>query len=108
MAGETDTAGRRQRKPGAGHRGKGKGCGPASYEHSDKPRAAPLDTSSEKQRGRVLKRWAAHRERVAQGPDAVEAHARMLRFKKARMEIKREKRRIRATLPPPACSMEGN
>lgn len=63
-----------------------------------------LDTAPEKQRARALKRWAAHRERVAQGPDAVAQHARMIRFEKMRLELVREKRRIRAELPPRVCS----
>lgn len=103
MMSETDTAGRKQRRPGAGHRGKGRGCGPASHEHSAAPMTM-LDTAPEKQRARALKRWADHRERVAQGPEAVEAHARIVRFEKIRREMRREKRRIRAGLPPPACS----
>lgn len=101
---ETGTAGRKRRKPGAGHKGKGKGCGPASHVHSDKPRQ-PLVITPEKQRERALKRWADHRERVAQGPEAVEAHARIVRFEKMRREMKREKRRIHASvLPSPARS----
>ncbi len=87
----------------AGHRGKGIGAGPASYAQSDKPRQ-PLVITPEKQRERALKRWADHRDRVAQGPEAVEAHARQVRFKKVRMAMKKEKRAIRSSvLPSPAC-----
>ncbi len=86
----------------AGRKGKGRGCGPASYAHSDKPRQL-LVITPEKQRERALKRWADHRERVAQGPDAVEAHARVVRFKKVRLQMKKEKRALRAsTIPSPA------
>ncbi len=86
-----------------GRRGKGIGAGPASYAHSDKPRQ-PLVLTPEMQRERALKRWAAHRERVAQGPDAVEAHARVVRFKKVRLQMKKEKRALRASaIPSPAC-----
>jgi hypothetical protein len=87
-----------RRKPGAGHTSMGRGVGPATGRGNGKPRQK-LDTSPEKQRERVLKRWAAHRERVAMGPHAVEEHARKLRFQKIVNELKREKRRIRDELP---------
>jgi len=90
----------------AGHRGMGRGCGPASYAHSDKPRQ-PLLITPEKQRERALKRWAAHRERVAQGPEAVEAHARLVRFKKVRMAMKKEKRAMRSSVLPSHAGYEG-
>ncbi|MEE3502654.1 hypothetical protein [Acidiphilium acidophilum] len=96
MTGDPDTAGRRQRKPGAGHRGKGTGCGPANGPGNGNP-GKPLDTSPDKQRARINKRWAAHRERVAQGPDAVAQHARMIRLEKARLELVRAKRAMRAS-----------
>lgn len=89
-----------------GHKGKGRGCGPASYVHSDKPRQ-PLVITPEKQRERALKRWAAHRERVAQGPEAVETHARLVRLEKIRLEMKREKRRIHASVLPSPARSEG-
>lgn len=87
----------------AGHRGKGRGCGPASRTQSEKPRQ-PLVITPEKQRERALKRWADHRARLAQGPEAVESHRRAVALKKMRKEIKAERRAIRANLPPPARS----
>lgn len=89
-----------------GHKGKGRGCGPASNLHSDKPRQ-PLVITPEKQRERALKRWADHRDRVAQGPEAVEAHARLVRLEKIRLEMKREKRRIHASVLPSPARSEG-
>ncbi|MDD2706268.1 MAG: hypothetical protein PHU07_13190 [Acidocella sp.] len=94
---------RPRRKPGCGHTSKGRGCGPATGRGNGKPRQK-LDTAPEKQRERVLKRWAAHRQRVAMGPHVVEEHARKLRFQKIAQELKREKRRIRDELPPRARS----
>jgi hypothetical protein len=93
----------------AGHRGHGRGRGgPASYVHSDKLRQ-PLDTSSELQRARAHTRWAAHRERAAEGPEAVAAHARMCRLKKIKAELKREKRAVRSILmPSPARSEDAD
>ena len=85
-----------------GHRGKGKG--PARGFGNGNPRAPMLDTSPEKQRARALKRWADHRERVAQGPDAVEAHRRVIALNQAKLKNLRERRAIRASLPPRACS----
>jgi hypothetical protein len=85
----------------AGHRGSGRGQGPARGPGNGNPPKL-LDTSPEKQRERVMRRWAAHRERVAQGPDVVAAHARMVRFKKMRLELKRVMRSIQ--LPPRVCS----
>ena len=86
-----------------GHRGKGRGQGPASRTNSDKPRQ-PLVITPEKQRERALKRWADHRERMAQGPEAVEAHRRAVALRKMRKQMKVERRAIRARMPPPACS----
>ena len=90
-----------------GHRGKGRGQGPASRIHSEKPRQ-PLVITPEKQRERALKRWADHRERVAQGPEAVEAHRRAVALRKMRQQMKAERRAIRASLPSPACSSGGH
>lgn len=106
MTGETDIVGRKQRRPGAGHRGKGGGYRPPQGAGNGNP-GKPLDTAPEKQRARALKRWAAHRERVAMGPHVVEEHARKVRFEKMRLEIVREKRAMRASLPPRVCSLEG-
>lgn len=90
----------------AKHRSKGIGAGPGQGPGNGNP-PKPLDTSPEKQRARINKRWAAHRERVAMGPDAVEAHARMVRLKNARLEMVRAKRAMRSSELPPRAGFEG-
>jgi hypothetical protein len=88
----------------AGHRGYGKGQGPARGPGNGNP-AKPLVTTPELQRARAHKRWSDHRERAAEGPEAVAAHARMCRLKKIKAELKRAKRAMRSIqLPPRVCS----
>jgi hypothetical protein len=87
-----------------GHRGKGIGGGPGQGPSNGNP-GKLLDTSPEKQRARALKRWADHRERVAQGKEAVESHRRVVALKRARLELVRLKRSMcAASMPPRACS----